>query len=165
MNAQASDPTELDPARSTSIGALLMSAFGACMIALATGAVWLVLDLAFPRMHAETWPALPLGLLLGPVIRGWVIDARWPAAVLATLALLLAAAYMRVLLVASTLAGSFGMGFVQALRHAGVGMLVHLSWLSLDPGAMAVYAVAAVLAGTLAWRMQPRRGRRAPRRD
>jgi hypothetical protein len=156
MNAQASDPTELDRARSTSIGALLMAAFGTCMIALAIGALWLVLYLAFPRLHAETWLALPLGLLLGPLIRGWIIDAPWPAAVLATLAMLLAAAYMRVLLVASDLAGSFGMGFMQALRHAGAGMLVHLSWLSLDPDDMAVYALAAALAGTLAWRMRPR---------
>jgi len=162
MNPQASAPSEPQRAPTPSIGNLLAAAFGACMIALAIGALWLVLYLAFPRLHAETWLALPVAVLLGPVIRGWVMTAAWPATLLAALAMLLAAAYFRLLLVASDLAGSFGMGFMQALRHAGAGMLMHLSWLSLDPDAMATYALAAVLAGTLAWRMpaRPRRPRR-----
>jgi hypothetical protein len=157
MKTQAPDsPARHREPQPASIGATLMASFGAIMMALAAGALWLLLILAIPRLHAETWLALPLAVVLGPLIRGWIIDDAWPAALLAALAMLLSAFYMRALLVASDLAGSFGMDFMQALRHAGAGMLVHLAWLSVTPGAMAIYIAAAILAGTLAGRVRPR---------
>ncbi|MBB6185631.1 hypothetical protein [Oleiagrimonas soli] len=137
---------------STSLLTLLFSTFSAAMIALAAGALWLLLDLFAPQLQATVWLALPLGLLLGHVMRHWVIDASWPAAVLAVLATLVACGYMRFLLAAADLAGTFGMTYMQSLHRAGSGMLAHLAWISLSPGAIAVYLVAAALAGFLAWR-------------
>lgn len=155
MNTHAThSPMNRNPG--TSAVGIVVAAFGAIMIALASGALWLLLCLAIPSLHARTWIAVPLAFALARVIRGWVVDAAWPAAVLAALATLLACGYMRVLLVASDLAGSFGMDFMQALRHAGLGMLVHLAWLSTDGTAVGVYALSTVLAGVLAWRFRPR---------
>lgn len=157
MNTQASDtPATGNQPRPASTGAILAATFGAVMMALASGALWVLLVLAVPWLHAGTWLSLPLAAVLGPVIRGWIIDADWPAALLAALTVLLSAFYMRVLLVVSDLAGSFGMDFMQALRHAGAGMLVHLAWLSISPAAMAVYIAAAIVAGALARHVRPR---------
>jgi hypothetical protein len=54
------------------------------------------------------------------------------------------------LLMASELAASFGMDFMQALHNAGVGMLLHLAWLSAGPAALTAYLTAAILAGIVA---------------
>ncbi len=123
------------------------------MAGLAAGALWLLLVLWMPSLHAHTWLAMPLALLLGPLVRAWLIAAPVPAAILAALAMLLACAYLRVLLVAAHLAGSFGMGFMQAWQNAGTAMLVHLAWLATGPAALAVYLASAALAALLAWRM------------
>ena len=156
-SSDATPPADASPGRPTpSAASLLVAAFGTLMLALAAGAVWLLLCLGAPGLDARAWPALPLALLVGPMVRAWMTRARWPAAGMAAVAMVLAAAYMRMLLIASNLAGNFGMDFMQALRHAGPGMLFHLAWLSVSHGDIAFYAASALLAGWLAWRIGPR---------
>lgn len=142
--------------RRISIPGLLIATFGTLMLALAAGALWLLVCLAMPRLDPQTWPALPLALVIGTMVRGWMVQARRHAAWLAVVALLVAAAYMRVLLMASDLAGSFGMGFMQAVQHAGPSMLLHLAWLSVSPLDVMVYAVSALAAGVVACNLRPR---------
>ena len=159
MHSHDATPPDLEAAsrRRTTTPSLLAAIFGTLMLALATGALWLLLCLAMPRIDPRTWPALPLALVVGAMVRGWMIDQRQPAAWLAAIAMLVAAAYMRVLLMATELAGSFGMGFMQAIRHAGASMLLHLAWMSVTPLDVGVYAAAAVLAAVVAWRLRPDR--------
>jgi len=134
----------------------MVAAFGTLMLALAAGALWLLLCLAVPRLHPQAWPALPLALPVAALVRGWMIEARRPAAWLSAAAMLVAAAYLRVLLMASALAGSFGMGFLQAVDHAGPSMLLSLAWLSVTPLDIGLYAVSALLAAVVAWNLRPR---------
>ncbi|GAB3027260.1 MULTISPECIES: hypothetical protein [Oleiagrimonas] len=157
MGRATPDPMS-NHSRAVSMTTLLFSTFSAAMIALAAGALWLLLNLFMPSWHTAVWLALPMGLLIGHVMRHWVIDEPLPAAVLAALATLLACAYMRFLFAAADLAGTFGMSFMQALRRAGSGMLAHLAWASLSAGAIAIYIFAALLAAVLAWRGRRRRG-------
>jgi hypothetical protein len=66
---------------------------------------------------------------------------------------LLAAAYMRLLLSVIRLAGLFNMSFMQALHRAGFDMLAQLAWQSVDTRTIIVYVLAAILGATCAvWR-------------
>ncbi len=163
MNAPTSETRPMKAAHATNLPGLLVAVFASAMIALAAGALWMLLCLALPQLHARTWPALPLAVVLGYLIRSWVIDAPRPAAILAGLTLLLACAYMRVLLLAGELGASFGMGFMPSLRRAGADTLVHLAWLGLGRDALALYLIAAALAAWVAARSRgPRPGVSSP---
>jgi hypothetical protein len=148
-----------DSAPRPSAGTLALALFISLMIGLATGALWLVFELAHPGIWVSIWLALPIGWVLGLVIRSWVLDAGLAAAVLALFAVLLASAYMRFLMAAANISGMFGISFLQALHRAGAGMLLQLAWTSVSAMTAGIYLLAAVLGATAAartWRL-PRR--------
>jgi vitamin B12 transport system permease protein len=136
------------------VGAALLAWLSASMLALAAGAVWMVPIML--RGVALPWLALPLGWLLGLAIRQWVRRPGRLAALLAGYALLLAAFYLRCLLVAANLAGMMGIGLADALRQAGPGLLMQLAWRALAPTELAIYLLGAVLAAATAARRAAR---------
>lgn len=143
-------PTAIDLPRTPTATSVVFALVSSLMIGLAAGALWLLLVMAHPGPLAGIWIALPAAVLLGLVIRHWVLGASAIAALLAAAAMLLAAAYMRFLLAAAQLSGMFGMDFLQAFRHAGASMLLHLAWLSVTPFACGIYLVSALLAAAVA---------------
>jgi len=132
------------------VAAAVLAWLSASMLALAGGAVWMVPIVL--RGAALPWLALPLGWLLGLAIRRWVRRPGRLAAALAGYALLLAAFYLRCLLVAATLAGMMGIGLADALRQAGPGLLAQLAWQGLAPAELLIYLLGALLAAATAWR-------------
>lgn len=98
------------------------------------------------------WLAFVAAGLLALATRHWLRRPGRVAAALAMLATLLAALYFNVLLAAIRLAANFDLGLVDAMRTAGVAMLVELARIGLAPGELAWYLLAAVFAGWLAWR-------------
>jgi vitamin B12 transport system permease protein len=136
-------------ARARAAGNLLFALLCAIMIGLAAGALWMLLAL---YAHATlAWVALPLGALLGWLMRAWVAPRRRDAAALAALATLLAAAYMCCLLATARLAALMGMGFTETLHRAGPGMLLVLARLSTSWGVLGLFALGAVVAAATAW--------------
>jgi vitamin B12 transport system permease protein len=135
--------------RARATGNLLFALLCAIMMGFAAGAVWMLLAL-YMRGPA-TWLALPLGALLGWLMRSWVAPQRRSAAVLAALATLLAAVYMECLLAAARLAALMGMGFGETLRRAGPGMLMELARLSATRDAAAIFVLGAMVAAAAAW--------------
>ncbi|MDO1530392.1 hypothetical protein QMK61_16260 [Fulvimonas sp. R45] len=142
-----------------SAGALfgaVFAAFCAAMLGLAAGAVWMLLVVFLGQ--TAPWLALPAGALLGLAMRFWVCPRqRAGAAVLAAAATLLAAGYVCVLIAAARIAGSLGIGLVDALRTAGPVMLLALARLGLAPAALAWFALGAVLAALVAAQRAVRR--------
>ncbi|BFI96869.1 MAG: hypothetical protein RSP_23790 [Rhodanobacter sp.] len=133
--------------------AVLLFVFGlfcAAMMGLAVGAAWMVLAMYLHRSAA--WLALPAGAVLAWAVRHWVRRPGKGAAVMAAFATALAALYFNVLMAAILLAGNFDMGLTEALRTAGVGMLLTLARLGMGPADLAGYALGALLAAWLAWR-------------
>lgn len=139
-------------------GNLLFALLCAIMIGLAAGALWMLL--ALYARGTLAWVALPLGALLGWLIRTWVAPQRASAAVLAALATLLAAGYMCCLLAAARLAALMGMGFSETLHRAGSAMLLDLARHLLDWNVLLAYLLGAALAAYVAWRGIGERGRR-----
>lgn len=139
------------------IGGLLLALFSTVVIGLAAGAVWMVL--ALYMQDASAWLALPLGLVLGWVIRGWVTPHRRYAVPLAAVTMVLATIYMRLLFAAAQVGASLGLGIGEALRTAGVGMLVNVAQLGLRWQELALYLIGVVLAALIA----ARRGMRQTR--
>lgn len=129
---------------------LLFAAFSAAMLGLAAGAVWMLPTMALQR----PLPALVLvvGALLALAVRGWVRPAGRVAAVLAAGATVLAAVYVDVLTSAARVAGSMGIGLLDALREAGLGMLLALARLAVRPTDMAFTLAGALLAAWIASR-------------
>ena len=121
----------------------------AVMLGLAAGAAWMVPTLYLQR--PLPWLALPIGWLLGKAIRNWVRPAGVGCALLAALAALLAALYVNLLTAAARIAGLMGLGLVDSLRTAGLGLLLQLAELGSGPADDIWYAigmgVAALVAG------------------
>lgn len=134
----------------------LFAAFSAAMLGLAAGAVWMLPTMALRR----PLPALALlaGWLLALAVRSWVRPAGRAAAALAASATVLAAIYVDMLTAAARIAGSMGIGLLDALRGAGPAMLLVLARLAVRPVDIAFTLGGALLAAWLA----SRRTRRAP---
>jgi vitamin B12 transport system permease protein len=128
--------------------------FSAAMLGLAAGAVWMVAALYL--RHPLPWLALPIGALLAWTIRAGVRPAGTVAAWLAAGATLLAAFYVNMLVAGVLIAGNMGMGLIEAMRTAGLGMLWHLARMALSPADVAYAVLGMLLAAWLAWR-RPRR--------
>lgn len=127
----------------------------AAMLGLAAGAVWMVA--ALYMRHPAPWLALPFGVVLAWAIRHWVQPpGRWAAA-LAALATMLAALYLSVLMAGVLIASNLGMGMFDALRTAGVDMLLQLARLGFSAADAGWYLVAAALAAVVASRPARRR--------
>lgn len=128
----------------------LFAAFSAAMLGLAAGAVWMLPTMALQR----PLPALALlaGALLALAVRGWVRPAGRFAAALAAGATVLASIYVEVLTAGVRIAGSMGIGLVDALREAGLRMLLALSQLALRPVDIALTLAGALLAAWIAGR-------------
>ncbi|MGN2244869.1 hypothetical protein ACFWZU_15350 [Frateuria sp. GZRR33] len=133
---------------------LLFAAFSAAMLGLAAGAVWMLPTMALQR----PLPALALvaGALLALAIRSWVRPAGRVAAALAAAATVLAAVYVDVLTAAARIAGSMGMGLLDALRSAGLAMLLSLAQLAARPADIVFALAGALLAAWIAGR-RPRK--------
>ena len=128
----------------------ILALFSAAMLGLAAGAAWMVTAMYLER--SPGWLAFVAAGLLALATRRWLRRPGRTAAALAMLATLLAALYFNVLLAAIRLAANFDLGLVDAMRTAGVAMLVELARIGLAPGELAWYLLAAVFAGWLAWR-------------
>lgn len=120
------------------------------MLGLAAGAVWMVASLYM--RHPLPWLVLPIGALLAITIRNFVRSPGVSAGALAALATGLAAIYVNILIAAIQIAGSMGMGIVDALRTAGIGMLWQLARLSLSPADIIWTLLAMLLAAWIGWR-------------
>ena len=131
----------------------LFALVSAAMLGLAFGAVWMLPTLFY--QHVMPWLSLPVGWVLGRMIRGWVRPEPLGAALLAALATLLACGYVCMLTAAARVAGLLGMGLVEAIRTAGSGLLLDLVRLNLAGTDLAWFAAGAALSAWIAWR--PRR--------
>lgn len=128
----------------------LFAAFSAAMLGLAAGAVWMLPTMALQR----PLPALALlaGVLLALAVRSWVRPAGPFAAALAAGATVLAAVYVQLLTAAARIAGSMGIGLLDALREAGLPMLLALARLAARPLDVACMLAGATLAAWIAAR-------------
>ncbi|TAL92297.1 MAG: hypothetical protein EPN69_08600 [Rhodanobacter sp.] len=132
----------------------LFAMFSALMLGLAAGAVWMVLALYL--RHPLPWLAVPIGASLAWTIRGAVQRAGVGAMLLAAGATALAAIYVNMLFASVEIAGNMGLGIVDALRTAGIGMLWQLAWMTLAPTDIIWTVLAMLLAAWLA-RRKPNR--------
>jgi vitamin B12 transport system permease protein len=133
----------------------LFALVSAAMLGLAFGAVWMIPTLFFQQVLP--WLALPVGWVLGRMIRGWVRPERRGAAALAALATALACVYVGVLTAAARVAGLMGMGLVEAMKTAGAGLLLDLVRLNLAGADVAWFAAGIACSAWVAWRSSPRR--------
>lgn len=133
----------------------LFAAFSAAMLGLAAGAVWMLPTMALRR----PLPALALvaGWLLALAVRSWVRPAGRMAAVLAAGATVLAAIYVEVLTAAARIAGSMGIGLLDALREAGPAMLLALAQMAARPADIGFTLAGALLAAWMASRRPAQR--------
>jgi vitamin B12 transport system permease protein len=131
--------------------------FIAVMLGLAAGATWMVVTLYLG--HPLPWLALLFGALLAWTIRNGVRAPGRAAALLAALATVLAAVYVNMLIAAVQIAGNMGMGLIEALRTAGIGMLWQLTRLALGPADLGWTVLGTLLAAWLAWRPPRKRAR------
>lgn len=141
-----------------SVRSVLMFVFAllsAAMLGLAAGAVWMVVSL-FLR-HPLPWLAPPIGALLALAIRGGVRRPGTGAMLLAAGATALAGIYVNMLIAGVQIAGNMGIGLIDALRTAGLGMLWQLTRLSLTPADVGWTVLAVLLAGWLARRVPRQR--------
>ncbi len=129
--------------------------FIATMIGLAAGAVWMVAMLYM--RHPLPWLALPVGAALGWAIPRGIRPAGTAAAIMASGATVLAAAYMSMLLAAANVAANLGLGLIDALRTAGPGMLWELARMAATPRTLAWFTGGAALAAVIALRPAPHR--------
>ncbi|WP_266169309.1 hypothetical protein [Dyella subtropica] len=131
----------------------LFALVSALMLGMAAGAVWMLPTLYMQR--TLPWLALPIGWLLGRAMRGWVRPDPRGAAVLAALATATASIYVGMLTAAARIAGSMGLGLVDALRTAGASLLLALTRLAATPSDLAWYAAGMALAAYAAWSVKP----------
>ncbi|XRD80691.1 hypothetical protein ISN76_05350 [Dyella halodurans] len=103
----------------------LFALISAVMLGLAAGAVWMVPTLYLQR--PLPWLALLVGWFLGKAVRSWVRPAGPHAAVLAVVATGTAALYVNLLTAAARIAGLMGMGLIDAMRTAGLRLLLELA--------------------------------------
>jgi vitamin B12 transport system permease protein len=129
------------------------------MIGLAAGAIWLVPTILMSKLMP--WLAVPIGWILGRIVRSWVNPGgRVGAAILAAIAMIIASAYLTVLVAGARIAGSLGLGFFDTLHVAGIALLTDIARMTLTGGDIAWYAAGTVLAV-----MGALRGRRATAQD
>lgn len=115
------------------------------MIGLAAGAVWLVPTILMSKLMP--WLAIPIGWILGRVVRAWVYPGgRTGAAVLAAMAMIVASAYLSVLVAGARIAGSLGLGFFDTLRVAGIALLSDIARMTITGGDIVWYAAGTFLA-------------------
>lgn len=115
------------------------------MIGLATGAVWLVPTILMGKLMP--WLAVPMGWVLGRIVRGWVNPGgRWGAASFAAIAMIVATVYLTVLVAGARIAGSLGLGFFDTLRVAGIALLTDIARMTLTGGDIVWYAAGTILA-------------------
>ncbi|RDI97778.1 hypothetical protein DVT68_16030 [Dyella solisilvae] len=129
----------------------IFALLSAVMLGLAAGAVWMVPTLYLQR--PLPWLAVLLGWLLGKGVRHWVRQPGRYAAVLGALAMLTAAVYVNVLTAAARIAGLMGLGLIDAMRTAGLGLLLQLAGLGRAPTDDVWYAVGMGLAALAAGRI------------
>ncbi|MCX7513908.1 hypothetical protein [Frateuria sp. STR12] len=129
---------------------VLFAAFSAAMLGLAAGAVWMVPTMALRRPLPVL--ALLVGWLLALAVRSWVRPAGRVAAAMAAGATVLAAIYVEMLTAAARIAGSMGIGLLDALREAGLAMLLSLARLALQPVDIGFTLAGALLAAWVASR-------------
>lgn len=141
------------PMSARSVLQFLFAMFSALMLGLAAGAVWMVL--ALYMRHPLPWLAVPIGVLLAWTIRGAVHRAGVAAMLLAAAATALAAIYVNMLIAGVRVAGNMGLGIIDALRTAGIGMLWQLARMALTPSDIIWTVLAMLLAGWLARGRQP----------
>ena len=103
----------------------LFALLSAVMLGLAAGAMWMVPTLYLQR--PLPWLALLVGWFLGKAVRSWVRPAGPQAAVLAAIATCTAAIYVNLLTAAARIAGLMGMGLIDAMRTAGLRLLLELA--------------------------------------
>jgi hypothetical protein len=128
--------------------------FCAVMLGLAAGAVWLV-PTVFLRQSLP-WLALPIGWLLAVAIRQWVHGGKWSAVLLASVATVVACAYLQILTVATDLSAMMGYGLIDAMRAAGSSMLWDLARVGLGPRDIAWCVAGVIVAAITAARSKPR---------
>ncbi len=136
-----------------SVFGLVFSVFIAAMLSLAAGALWMVITLY--QRHPLPWLALPIAVVLAWAIRNGVRRPGNGAALLAVLATLLASIYVSMLIAAAQIAGSMGLGLIDTLQTAGVGMLWQLARVGFTVSAGAWTVVAMLLAAWLGGRPAP----------
>ena len=123
--------------------------FSAAMLGLAAGAVWMVVSLYLRQ--SLPWLALPIGAVLAWAICHGVRPPGIGAALLAAVTTALAALYVNILIAGVEIAGSMGMGLIEALRTAGARMLWQLARLAIAPADMGWIIAGAALAAMIAW--------------
>jgi hypothetical protein len=100
--------------------------FCAVMLGLAAGAVWILPTLLAHR--AMPWLAVLIGWVLAHAIYQWVHKRAWNAAILASIATIVATIYVHVLGVAMKLwEVTSGYGLIGVIRTAGLKMLLDLA--------------------------------------
>jgi hypothetical protein len=148
-------PAVRSPMSARTVLLFVFALFIAVMLGLAAGATWMVVTLYLG--HPLPWLALLCGALLAWAIRNGVRAPGGGAALLAALATALAAVYVNMLIAAVQVAGNMGMGLVEALRTAGIGLLWQLTRLALTPADIGWAVLAMLLAAWLAWRAPRKR--------
>lgn len=154
-NSPHADPFPLDP---PGVSRLFYGMLCCVLFALAGGAALSVAAMfALPlgrllglsegfTAHPLAWLALPTGWFLGAGLRHWVQLGAVPRAALGVASLAIAAVYANCLVTWGRIASAFGIGFVQAMRDAGLANTVGLARLGLSAGDSLLYALALVLA-------------------
>lgn len=133
----------------------LFALLSATMLGLAAGAVWMVISLYL--RHPLPWLALPIGAVLAWTIRGSVRRAGPVAILLAVGATGLAAVYVNMLIAGVQIAGNMGLGLIDALHTAGLGMLWQLARMGATPADVIWAMLGMLLAGWIARRRLPPR--------
>ena len=96
--------------------------------------------------HPLAWLVLPAGWLLGTGLRQWVQLRAVSRALLGATSLVIAAVYANCLVTWGRIASAFGIGFIQAMRDAGLANTVGVVRLGLSAGDGLLYALALLLA-------------------
>ena len=128
----------------------LFALFCTVMLGLAAGAVWMVAALYL--RHPLPWLALPLGALLAWTVRSCILPSGVAAALLAACGTLLAALYVNLLIAGVLIAGNMGLGLVDSMHTAGLGLLWQLTRMALSPADLMWTGLGTLLAAGLAWR-------------
>ncbi len=126
---------------------LLFALFCAAMLGLAAGALWMLPTLMLQRPLPMLAPLV--GAVLGLAVRGSV---RRGAAAMAAGATLLAAVYVGLLTAAVRIASMLGIGLVDALRVAGLGLLGQLARMALTRPDLVWAVLGAAVAALVALR-------------
>jgi hypothetical protein len=150
-----SRPALQSPMNTRALLMFLFALFIAAMLGLAAGATWMVVTLYLG--HPMPWLALLFGALLAWTIRNGVRPPGIVAALLAAFATALAAVYVNMLIASVRIAGNMGMGLIEAIHTAGIGMLWLLAQLAVTPVDLGWAMLAMLLAAWLAWRTPRKR--------